>query len=59
MNIPYTMTAEQAASAILKFRPKTVFPYHYRQKDGINDIETFKKLVSVDPKINVEFLKWY
>jgi len=59
MNIPYTMTVEQAASAVLKFHPKTVFPYHYRQKDGINNIETFKKLVSVDPKIDVEFLKWY
>lgn len=59
MNLPYTMTVEQAASAVLKFQPKIVFPYHYRQKDGFNDIETFKKLVSVNKKIKVEFLKWY
>ena len=59
MNLPYTMTVEQAASAVLKFQPKTVFPYHYRQKEGFNDIETFKKLVSVNKKIKVEFLKWY
>jgi len=59
MNIPYTMTVEQAASAVLKFQPKTVFPYHYKQNEGFSDIEKFKQLVSVNPKIHVEFLKWY
>jgi len=59
MNIPYTMTAEQAASAVLEFKPKQVYPYHYRQKDGFSDIEKFKKLVFINPNIKVDFLKWY
>jgi L-ascorbate metabolism protein UlaG (beta-lactamase superfamily) len=33
MNLPYTMTVESAASAVLDFTPKTVFPYHYRGTD--------------------------
>ena len=59
MNLPYTMAVEQAASAVLDFKPKHVYPYHYRSKDGFSDIEKFKKLVSVDPHIDVIFLKWY
>lgn len=59
MNLPYTMDPEQAASAVLEFKPKHVYPYHYRQKDGFSDIEKFRKLVSVNPSIEVEVLKWY
>lgn len=59
MNLPYTMTPEQAASAVLEFSPKHVYPYHYRQKDGFSNIEKFRELVSVNPKIDVVFLKWY
>ena len=33
MNLPYTMTGEQAASAVRVFSPKVVYPYHYG-KDG-------------------------
>ena len=33
MNLPYTMTGEQAASGANAFRPKVVYPYHYG-KDG-------------------------
>ncbi len=28
MNLPYTMTVEQAASAVLDFKPRTVVPFH-------------------------------
>lgn len=59
MNLPYTMTPEQAASAVMEFKPKYVYPYHYKQRDGFSDIEKFKKLVSTVPGIEVEFLKWY
>ncbi|MCF8357508.1 MAG: MBL fold metallo-hydrolase [Prolixibacteraceae bacterium] len=59
MNMPYTMTPEKAASAVLEFKPKKVYPYHYRQRDGFGDIEKFKELVSVDPAIEVIFLDWY
>ena len=29
MNLPYTMTPEEAAEAVKKFHPKVVIPYHY------------------------------
>jgi L-ascorbate metabolism protein UlaG (beta-lactamase superfamily) len=31
MNMPYTMTPEEAADAVLAFKPKIVYPYHYSQ----------------------------
>ncbi|WP_299649491.1 MBL fold metallo-hydrolase [uncultured Jannaschia sp.] len=34
MNLPYTMDAEQAASAVQEFTPTYVYPYHYRGQDG-------------------------
>jgi L-ascorbate metabolism protein UlaG (beta-lactamase superfamily) len=33
MNQPYTMTPEQAAKAVKAFKPKVVYPYHYRGTD--------------------------
>jgi L-ascorbate metabolism protein UlaG (beta-lactamase superfamily) len=33
MNLPYTMSVEQAAEAIKAFRPKIVYPYHYQGSD--------------------------
>ena len=59
MNLPYTMTVEQAASAVLEFKPKVVFPFHYRGTEGFSDIEKFKKLVSKDKDIEARFLNWY
>jgi len=59
MNLPYTMTVEQAASAVLDFKPKVVYPYHYRGKNGLGDLEKFKTLVSVDKNIEIRLLNWY
>lgn len=33
MNLPYTMTMDQAASAVAAFAPKIVYPYHYNGED--------------------------
>src|SRR4029077_3258338 len=33
MNLPYTMTAEEAAEAVKAFHPKVVIPYHYKGQD--------------------------
>lgn len=33
MNLPYTMTAEQAAAAARAFRPGIVYPFHYTGND--------------------------
>lgn len=60
MNDPYTMTIDKAASAVLEFKPKTVFPYHHRGKSGHADVAAFKQQVSqADPNITVEQLDWY
>lgn len=59
MNLPYTMTAEQAADAVLEMKPKVVFPYHYRGTDGFSDIDKFNALVSRESNVKVKLLKWY
>ncbi len=60
MNEPYTMSVEQAASAVLEFKPRVVHPYHYRGKDGFSDVERFMRLVhESDPAIEVRLLEWY
>ena len=60
MNLPYTMTIQQAASAVLEFQPKIVYPFHYRGKDGFSDVEEFKNIVnSKNKNINVILKNWY
>ena len=60
MNLPYTMPVDQAAKAVLAFKPKKVIPFHYRGKDGFADIEEFKRLVNEgDENIKVELMDWY
>lgn len=60
MNLPYTMTVDQAASAVLDFKPRIVYPYHFRGKDGFSDVERFKQLVNAgDPSIEVKLADWY
>jgi len=59
MNLPYTMTVEQAASAVLEMEPGVVYPYHYRGQGGFSDIEKFKELVSENENIEVRLLDWY
>lgn len=59
MNLPYTMTVESAADAVLEFKPKQVYPYHYRGTEGYSDVNKFKELVSVDPTIEIIQLNWY
>ena len=34
MNLPFTMDVKAAASAVAEFKPKYVYPYHYRGRDG-------------------------
>jgi L-ascorbate metabolism protein UlaG (beta-lactamase superfamily) len=56
MNLPFTMTVEQAASAVNTFKPGVVIPYHYRGKPDMSDIDTFERLVTGS---KVSKLKWY
>ena len=58
MNLPYPMTVEQAASAVLEMKPKKITPYHYSGKNGISDLNEFKRLVGDDKDIEVLLLDW-
>lgn len=56
MNLPYTMDVTQAADAVLAFKPKVVYPYHYQGQDTAK----FKQLVDAkDPHIDVRLRNWY
>lgn len=58
MNLPFTMDAEAAASAVAEFKPKHVYPYHYRGKDnGTQDPQVFADLVGAAS--DVKMGKWY
>lgn len=60
MNLPYTMDINQAASAVLDFKPTVVYPYHYRGSGGLSDVDAFKKLVvSGNKDIEVRLKNWY
>lgn len=60
MNLPYTMTVEAAADAVIDFAPKKVYPYHFRGQDKKADVEKFKKLVNEANKdIEVVLANWY
>lgn len=60
MNLPYTMDVTEAADAVLAFAPKIVYPYHYRGKGGLADVNKFKSLVDAGNKgIEVRLRDWY
>jgi len=59
MNLPYTMPVDAAISAVLEFKPKKVFPYHYRGTKGYADVARFISTVSFDGEIESELLDWY
>jgi L-ascorbate metabolism protein UlaG (beta-lactamase superfamily) len=60
MNQPFTMDINQAASAVLEFKPGIVYPFHYRGQGGLSDVEGFKKLVNDgDKNIDVRLRNWY
>lgn len=60
MNLPYTMDIDQAADAVLAFKPAIVYPYHYRGKPGKSDTSAFQKLVNTkDNHIEVRLRNWY
>lgn len=53
MNLPYTMSVEQAADAVTAFRPAVVIPYHF----GESDVNQFAALVG--DASDVRILDWY
>jgi L-ascorbate metabolism protein UlaG (beta-lactamase superfamily) len=60
MNLPYTMDIPEAVGAVLAFKPKIVYPYHYRGKGGLSDVNAFKTKVEAGNKaIEVRLRNWY
>jgi len=60
MNLPFTMSTTNAASAVRQFKPGVVYPYHYRnQNNSLSDLNDFKRRVGQDLGIEVRFRKWY
>jgi L-ascorbate metabolism protein UlaG (beta-lactamase superfamily) len=60
MNLPYTMDVKEAADAVLAFKPKIVYPYHYRGQNGLSDVNAFKTMVEAgDKHIEVRLRNWY
>lgn len=60
MNLPYTMTVERAADAVIEFAPDRVIPYHYRGTDGFADVQRFEQLVNQgNPEVEVVLMEWY
>ena len=60
MNLPYTMSVDAAADAVVAFRPAIVHPYHYRGTGGLSDVGAFAKTVG-DAGVGVAVvqLEWY
>ena len=54
MNLPYTMPPEEAAEAVRVFKPKTVYPYHYRG----SDLKVFETALA-GSGVEVKLLDWY
>ena len=53
MNLPYTMSIEQAADAVKAFKPAIVYPYHYSE----SDTQAFNDLVG--DAAEVRLVDWY
>lgn len=58
MNLPFTMDAAAAASAVAEFKPTYVYPYHYRGRDdGTQDPAEFAELLG--DEVETKFGDWY
>lgn len=55
MNLPYTMTPDEAADCIEAFRPKVVYPYHYRD----SDLSVLEARLADDADIELRLRDWY
>lgn len=61
MNTPFTMTPSEATNAVRAFRPKVIYPYHYRNQVGSTTTNAayFKQILGADLGIEVRLRKWY
>jgi len=57
MNLPYTMTIESAAEAVLAFKPKEVYPFHYKGTQGLSNVKKFKEIV-LKKNNSIKVIQW-
>lgn len=55
MNLPYTMTPQEAAGCVKAFQPKIVYPYHF----GRSDLNLFTGALKDESQIEVRIRSWY
>ncbi len=55
MNLPFTQTPEEAAECVKAFRPKVVYPYHYRGQDT----KVFENALRGENGVEVRLRDWY
>ena len=54
------MSVTKAVSAVRQFRPRVIYPYHYRNQDNsFADLNAFKQQVGADLGVEVRLRKWY
>jgi L-ascorbate metabolism protein UlaG (beta-lactamase superfamily) len=53
MNLPYTMSPDQAVEALNVFKPRIAYPYHY----GGSDLSVLEKRLGPDTELRL--LEWY
>ena len=62
MNLPFTMTPQEAADCVKAFKPKTVYAYHYRQQglDPVDkNMQDFVAALKGVPGIDVKMANFY
>jgi L-ascorbate metabolism protein UlaG (beta-lactamase superfamily) len=62
MNIPFTMNVNEAASVARDFKPRILYPYHYRnggQPVTYADLNLLKRLIGTEHGIEVRVRQWY
>lgn len=57
INLPYTMTIDEAADAVKAFHPRVVYPYHYQANPPTN-LKAFRQKLE-GTGIDVRLLDWY
>ncbi len=55
MNLPYTMPPDEAAACVNAFKPRVVYPFHYKG----SDLKTFSDDVKPGSGVEVKLRDWY
>jgi L-ascorbate metabolism protein UlaG (beta-lactamase superfamily) len=55
MNLPYTQTPQEAAECVRAFRPRVIYPYHYRGQD----LQVLVEALKGEKGIEVRLRNWY